>query len=82
MKSRHLRHTAPGDNARCSSQPSSARDHIARFDEGVDAGVAQGHVVAAQAAEGIDIELVVREDHKVLEVLRIGASVVVESVQE
>ena len=81
MKSRHLRH-APRDNARRSSAYASiARDNIARFDEGVDAGVAQGHVVAAQAAEGIDIELVVREDHKVLEVLRIGAGVVEQPVQ-
>ena len=34
MKSRHLRYTLR-DNARCSSQPIIARDHVARLDEGV-----------------------------------------------
>ena len=32
-------------------------------------------------SEGVDIELVVREDHKVLEVLRVGAGVVEKPVQ-
>ena len=35
----------------------------------------------AQAPEDIDIELVVREDHKVLEVPRIGAGVMENPVQ-
>ena len=39
------------------------------------------HVLVAQAREDIDIELVVRENHEVLEVLRIGTGVVVKAVQ-
>ena len=43
--------------------------------------MARGHVLAAQARKHVDIELVVREDHEILEVLRIGAGVVVKPVQ-
>jgi hypothetical protein len=39
------------------------------------------HVLVAQARQDIDIELVVRENHEVLEVLRIGTGVVVKAVQ-
>ena len=60
---------------------SFARDHIAGLDERVGARAARAHVLVAQAPEDIYIELVVREDHKVLEVLRIGASVMEKPVQ-
>ena len=43
--------------------------------------MARGYVLAAQARKDVDIELVVREDHEILEVLRIGAGVVVKPVQ-
>ena len=82
MKGRHLRH-ALGRRSPvvASAEASIARDHIAGLDEGVEAGWPERHVLAAQSREGIDIELVVREDHEILEVLRIGAGVVVEPVQ-
>jgi hypothetical protein len=38
-------------------------------------------VLAAQARKDVDIELVVREKHEILEVLRISAGVVVKAVQ-
>ena len=43
--------------------------------------MARDHALAAQARKHVDIELVVREDHEILEVLRIGAGVVVKPVQ-
>src|ERR1700682_6447818 len=76
MKSRHLRHALRDSARRSSAYASIARDHVAGLDEGFGTGMARGHVLVAQAPESIDIELVVREDHKVLEVLRIGAGVV------
>ena len=81
MKGRHLRHALGGNAGRASARTRVARDHIAGLDEGVGARLTRGHALAAQAREGVDIELVVREDHEVLEVLRIGAGVVVEPVQ-
>ena len=57
-------------------EASIARDYISELDEGFGAEAAGGHVLVAQVPESIDIELVVREDHKVLKVLRVGAGVV------
>jgi hypothetical protein len=62
-------------------ETTSDYDHIAGLDEGFGAGAACGHVLVAQVPESIDIELVVREDHKVLEVLRVSAGVVEKPVQ-
>src|ERR1700683_1522322 len=59
----------------------TARRHISRFYEGVEARLARAHALVAKPREDIDIELIVREDHKILEVFRIGAGVVVEPVQ-
>src|ERR1700731_4326383 len=81
MKSRHLRHALRASARRSSAYASIARDHIARLDEGVGAGEGRGYLLVAQASEGIDIELVVRENHKILEVLRIGAGIMEKSVQ-
>ena len=39
------------------------------------------HALAADAREGVDVELVIGKDHKVLEVLRIRSSIVVEPVE-
>ena len=39
------------------------------------------HALAANERKGIDVELVIGEDHEILEVLGIGAGIVVKSVQ-
>ena len=54
---------------------------IARLDEGFVVGVALGHVLLGEAAELVDVEAVVREDHEVLEMVGVGAGVVAEPVQ-
>ena len=82
MKGRHLRHAlrrrAGGNGI---AEAGIARDHVARLDEGLVVRIAARHAFAADARKGFDIELVVGEDHEVLEVLRIGPRVVVEPVQ-
>src|SRR5277367_1623184 len=81
MKGRHLRHSLR-DDASCSSAKSRvACDHIAGLDEGVGAGVPRSHALMTQAREDVDVELVVCEDYKILEVLRVGAGVVKKPVQ-
>jgi hypothetical protein len=69
--------------ARLGLQAGAPRDHITRFDErGVVVRVgAAAHGFVAQAHELVDIELVVREQHEVLEVLRRCAGVMAQPVQ-
>ena len=59
----------------------AARDHIAGRDEGFEAGLAGLQPLLADLREGIDVELVVGEDDEVLEMLGIGAGVVIEPAQ-
>ena len=62
---------------------SSPLDHVAGLDERVvarDAGVL-GHRLVTESHEFVDVELVVREQHEILEVLRVGARVVAQAVQ-
>jgi ABC-type transporter Mla MlaB component len=59
----------------------TARRHIAGLYEGLNTGVAGADALAARPRECVDVELIVREDHEILEVFRIGACVVVEPVQ-
>ena len=58
-------------------------DHVARLDEGVVVAAARraGHGLVAEADELVDVELVVGEQHEVLEVLGVGAGVVAQAVQ-
>jgi hypothetical protein len=57
------------------------RDHIARLDKrGVFAG-GVGHQRVAELDELVDVELVVGEQHEVLEVLGRGAAVVAQALQ-
>ena len=58
-----------------------ARDHIAGRDEGFDPFLARREPLQARLREGVDIELVVGEDHEILEMLGVGAGVVVEPAQ-
>jgi hypothetical protein len=56
-------------------------DHFARLHEPVVARIAVVHQLPAHAHEGVDVELVVREDHEVLEVVRTRAGVVQQALQ-
>ncbi len=56
-------------------------DHVARFDEGDVLAVRVGHGLVAQAHELVDVELVVGEQHEVLEPVRRSAGVVAQAVQ-
>jgi hypothetical protein len=64
-------------------QALAARDHVAGLDEGniVLRARIGGHRLVAQAHELVDVELVVREQHEVLEMLGRGAGVVTQPVQ-
>jgi hypothetical protein len=65
---RHLRQArrrAPLVAAR--RQADAARDHVAGLDEGDVFAVRLGHFGVAQADEFVDVELVVGEQHEVLE---------------
>ena len=56
-------------------------DHIARFDK---RGIAAGRILhgeLSQADEFVDVELVIGEQHEVLEISRIGAAVVAQALQ-
>jgi hypothetical protein len=59
----------------------TARDHVAGFDEGDVVAGGIGHQLVAQLDELVDVELVVGEQHEVLEVLGRGAGVVAQPVQ-
>ena len=58
-----------------------SRDHVPRADEGLGADLARSQTLVAQLHERIDVELIIREDHEVLEMLRIRAGVVIEPAQ-
>ncbi len=77
---RHLRH-AGQRRAFVRHRLAGARDDIARLDEGFVAVAALGHQLARQHAELVDVELVVREQHEVLEVVRAGGRIVRQPVQ-
>jgi hypothetical protein len=65
-----------------SARSRRARDHVARLDEGgVLAGRRGRHQLVAQLDELVDVELVVGEQHEVLEVLGRRAGVVAQPVQ-
>src|SRR6202035_6190863 len=57
------------------------RDDVTRLDEGIRHRITVRHALAADAREGVDVELVIGKDHKVLEMLRIRSGIVVEPVQ-
>ena len=57
------------------------RDDVAGLDERVVHRVGLGHLAVAQRDELVDVELVVREQHEVLEVVGRGAGVVAQPVQ-
>ena len=81
MKGRHLRHTFGTSSGLASAQTRVRSDHVAGFDKGIGAGLTFRHLLAAPLRKDIHVELVVCEDHEVLEVLRIRAGVVVKPVQ-
>jgi hypothetical protein len=56
-------------------------DDVARLDEGAVLGVALLHQLVTELHELVDVELVVGEEHEVLEVLRVGAGVVAQTAQ-
>jgi len=80
MEGRHLRPALGRRSGR--GGVAKPGDDIAGLDEG-DAARAAGHrhALAADAGEGIHVELVVGEDDEVLEIVRVGTGVVVEPVQ-
>src|ERR1700722_11096933 len=78
MKSGHLRQGVRGSVRRTLlAQSRFGRDDVAGFNKGIGQWIAGRHSLAADARECVDIELVVGKDHKILEVLRIGSSVVI-----
>ena len=72
---------AEGRGWRSCSQPAPPGDDVARFDESDVLAVLVGHGLAPQSHELVDVELVVGEQHEVLEPLRRGAGVVAQPVQ-
>ena len=81
MKGRHLWRAFGGNPGRATTKPRIVRDRIPGRNKGIGADFARCETLLAQLHEGIDIELVVREDHEILEMLRIGAGVVIEPAQ-
>src|SRR5215813_7347692 len=81
MKGRHLGHALDSYSGRTSTQALVARDHITGLDKSVIARLSGSHPLLAELREGIDIELIIREDHEILEMLRISTGVVVKPVQ-
>ncbi len=77
----HLRHAARRDPGGAAAEALVGGDQVPRLDETVVVGVAGGHVLLGDAAELVDVERVVGEDHEVLEVPGFGAGVVAEPVQ-
>ena len=82
MPSWHLRHAlgwhaiGPG-----TTEPRIAGDDVARLDESITVRMTRPHALAANEREGIGVELVIGQDHEILEVLGIGARIVVKPVQ-
>ncbi len=82
VERRHLRQALRRRaHGRGIAQPRVAGDDVTRLDEGIAVGSAERHALAADARERIDVELIVGEDHEILEMLGVGAGVVVEPVQ-
>ena len=81
MKGRHLRHALGRGPNRSAAEARIAGHHVARPDEGFRTDLAGREALPARLRERIDIELVVREDHEILEVIRVGAGVVIEPAQ-
>jgi len=69
------------DRGAAAAEPLAARDPIAWLDERLACRLSAGDAVAAQTRESVRVELIVREDHEVLEVLGVGARIVIEPVQ-
>ena len=82
---RHLRQPrrrrAQAVAAASAARPGAARHHVARLDEGDVVAVGIGHLLVAQAHELVDVELVVGEQHEVLEPVGRRAGVVAQAVQ-
>ena len=82
MIGRHLRHARRRRAGRDRlAKAGIAGDHVARLDKRVIAWITVLHARAADAGKRIDVELIVGEDHEVLEMLGIGPGVVIEPVQ-
>ena len=77
---RHLRH-ARRRRAFLRRAFAGRRDDVAGLDEGSVAAAALGHQLARMDAELVDVELVVGEQHEVLEMVRAGRRVVRQPVQ-
>ncbi|KAI1691992.1 carboxy-terminal-processing protease [Ditylenchus destructor] len=75
---RHLRQAADGD-VRLGPVGAGHRRDVAGLHEGRIAVAAPRHLLARPFAEFVDIELVVREEHEVLEVLGVGRRIVAET---
>ena len=81
---RHLRQARRRGAGRIARLDCAARtpgDDVARLDEGVVLAAGIGHQRLAEGDEFVDVELVVGEQHEVLEVLGRGAGVVAQPVQ-
>src|SRR6516165_117602 len=82
MPSRHLWHALRGCTSRPGiTEPRIAPDDVAWLDENVTVRITRSHALATHERKRIGIELVIGQSHKILEVLRIGARVVVQSMQ-
>src|SRR5262245_2684617 len=79
MKCRHLRRAWGWRSGRSRvTEAGIARDDVSRLDECLVSRVTRRHTLAADARKGLHVELIVREDHEVLEMLRVGPRIVVE----
>ena len=63
------------------TEPRIAGDDVARLDESITVRMTRPHALAANEREGIGVELVIGQDHEILEVIGIGAGIVVKPVQ-
>src|SRR5688572_2117428 len=72
----HLRDARRPPAGATSANPLVAGREAARFHELVVIGMTFGHVARGEAAELVDVERVVRENHEVLKMLSVGARVV------
>ena len=82
MKGRHLRLALRRAADRTGvTEARIARDDVAGLDKSLIAGFPFDHALAAELCERLSVELVIRKDHEILEILGVSPSVVVEPMQ-
>src|SRR6516165_9841394 len=82
MPGRHLGRALRGCASRpWIAEPRIACDDVAWLDENVTVRITRPHALATHERKRIGIELVIGQNHEILEVLRIGARVMVQTMQ-